>query len=570
MVYKLIKKKFDGFITPYNKITDNELLSKIRVINFLTFLTGILNALIFLIRFYHWSNGESSINITTLVVPLILVVVAFSIIGVNKTRFHYFVMHAVPFAALLTPWLGLKIYQTNSAADQILFNATYCSAVVILFAPLYYSNRQIIFYSITAYLNVYLFYGIILQYPITWLYTKYSFLLMLTILSLLWFRLRNESIQNFQESEENFQTVVELLPVGMVIIQNNRLQHVNDAMEQISGHSKSKLQNWSLKDVFNIINPDDLPFVKDKIQKIDTAEINGKISQHTIRIQTKQNGIKWVEVFSTHMLYQGEPASLVALVDFTALKKRELENLKLLKELTWANEELSDYAYVTSHNLKTPLRGIYNLADFLLKDYSEKLDAQGQKYLNLLMNRVKRMNNLVFDIAEYSQIGRIQERVRDINMNQLVANVVQSLDIPTNIKTEIQEELPTLSGERVKLFQLFYHLLDNASKFLDKPQGLIRICCADAGEYWQFSVADNGIGIEERFFEKIFELFQTLTPQSAQEESTGIGLSIVKRVVQLHKGQIWVESEVGKGSTFFFTIPKSIPLEPALNKHQSI
>lgn len=224
-------------------------------------------------------------------------------------------------------------------------------------------------------------------------------------------------------------------------------------------------------------------------------------------------------------------------------------------QLRSANQELNDFAYVVSHDLKAPLRGITSLSEWLLADYGEEFDEDGKKMVNLMISRVQRLHQLIDDILKYSRVGRAKVEKKDVNLNKVVSELVEVLNIPENIKVEIPNQLPTIKCDKTRIEQLFQNLISNAIKFIDKPEGLIKISCVDEGQYYKFSVADNGIGIESQHFEKIFQLFQKLT--SLQDsDSTGVGLALVKKIVELHDGKVWVESEVGVGSNFVFTIKK--------------
>ncbi|HEY89570.1 MAG TPA: PAS domain S-box protein [Thermoflexia bacterium] len=224
-------------------------------------------------------------------------------------------------------------------------------------------------------------------------------------------------------------------------------------------------------------------------------------------------------------------------------------------ELEAVNAELKDFAYVVSHDLKAPLRAITQLGSWIATDYAEALDADGRELVDLLIGRTRRMHGLIQGILQYSRIGRVVEKKRSVNLNQLVQETLEMLAPPASIQITVTNELPTVVGERARLRQVFQNLLDNALKFMDKPQGWVRIGCADAGDYWLFSVADNGPGIAAKYYAKIFQIFQTLVPRD-EFESTGIGLALVKKIVELNEGKVWVESTVGAGSTFYFTLPK--------------
>lgn len=220
-----------------------------------------------------------------------------------------------------------------------------------------------------------------------------------------------------------------------------------------------------------------------------------------------------------------------------------------------SNKELQDFAYVAAHDLKAPLRGIGTLADWIASDYGDRLDEPGRQQLDLLKRRVTRLADLINGILHYAEIGRMTHHREVVDLGKLVPETIALLDPPAHIQVVVRGELPAILSEKVRLEQVFHNLIDNAIKFMDKPQGCIEIGYTDQGRVWQFGVTDNGPGIEERYFEKIFQMFQTLAPRD-QRESTGIGLPIVKKIVELFGGRIWVESKPGVGSTFFFTLPK--------------
>jgi PAS domain S-box-containing protein len=223
-----------------------------------------------------------------------------------------------------------------------------------------------------------------------------------------------------------------------------------------------------------------------------------------------------------------------------------------LKEV---NQELADFAHVVSHDLKAPLRGISQLAGWLSEDYAPVLDAQGQQWLSLLIGRTRRMHNLIEGILQYSRIGRVKEKERDVDLNHLVEEVIALLAPPQHIQVSVVGELPKVVGEPARLAQVFQNLLSNAIKFMDKPQGKIEVGCVDEGTYHRFSVADNGPGMAAQYHDKIFQIFQTLAPRD-EMENTGIGLALVKKIVEAWGGRVWLESAEGQGSTFYFTLPK--------------
>jgi signal transduction histidine kinase len=233
---------------------------------------------------------------------------------------------------------------------------------------------------------------------------------------------------------------------------------------------------------------------------------------------------------------------------------------KLLKkqaeELEKVNKELRAFAYIVSHDLKAPLRAIGSLANWLAMDYGHKLEEEGREQIKLLIGRVKRMHELIDGILQYSRVGRIREQMSEVDLNELVQEVIDLIAPPKNVRIKVKNELPAIFCERVRMQQVFQNLLSNAIKFMDKPRGEIKIGCVEEDGYVEIHVADNGPGIEEKYFNKIFQIFQTLNPRD-EIESTGVGLTLVKKIVEMYGGKIWVESKVGQGSTFFFTMPKN-------------
>jgi len=228
---------------------------------------------------------------------------------------------------------------------------------------------------------------------------------------------------------------------------------------------------------------------------------------------------------------------------------------KLEVKVAERTKDLESFAYIVSHDLKAPLRGINQLAEWTSEDYSDILDKKGKENLRMLKERTIRANAMIQGILEYSRIGRIEEKTEKIDLNKLLEDVIDLLNPPKKIKITIENKLPEYTAEQTLLTQVFENLLGNAIKYMDKPKGTIKVSCKDEGSEWKFGVSDNGPGIKEKYFEKIFKMFQTLESKKTYE-STGIGLATVKKIINSYKGKIWVESKINKGTTFYFTLPK--------------
>ncbi|MHC4394199.1 MAG: sensor histidine kinase [Planctomycetota bacterium] len=236
-------------------------------------------------------------------------------------------------------------------------------------------------------------------------------------------------------------------------------------------------------------------------------------------------------------------------------KQAEQVQMQLLSDIEQANKELKNFAFTVSHDLKAPLRAIKALANWISTDYADKLNENGKEQIELLLTRVDQMNNLINGVLQYSRLGCAKEKPDPVDLNQVVSEVIDMVIPSDNITITIENRLPVVEFEETRIMQVFQNLLTNAVKYMDKPEGKITIDCVEEADFWKFSVADNGPGIKERYFEKIFQIFQTVSPHHGLE-SSGVGLAVVKKIVELYGGKIWVESQIGRGSTFFFTLPK--------------
>ena len=225
------------------------------------------------------------------------------------------------------------------------------------------------------------------------------------------------------------------------------------------------------------------------------------------------------------------------------------------KQLRAKNQELDQFAYVVSHDLKAPLRGISNLISWMEEDHDGDLTPDIREKLGLIKGRTERLENMINGILEYARIGKLRKGVEKINTIDML-NEIGELIVPDTVKLRINKELPDVWAERVYIEQVFSNLISNAVKHNRSEDPWIEVSGTERDTYYEFSVSDNGPGIEKAYFDKIFVIFQTLQERDAFE-STGVGLAIVKKIIDDHKGTIRVESELGKGTTFVFTWPKT-------------
>jgi len=238
-------------------------------------------------------------------------------------------------------------------------------------------------------------------------------------------------------------------------------------------------------------------------------------------------------------------------------KAQELEwtNKELLKTTTLLkkrNQELDRFAYVTSHDLKAPLRAIANLAAWLYEDLGGQISEENQEQLELMQSRVARMDGLIQGLLNYSRVGKTNTPIATVNVADMLQEILETIALPEEFEIVLPAQLPILKTKAILLRQVFANLIDNAIKYHPQQRGKITISAIEREYHYQFGVADDGLGIDPQYHDRIFTIFQTLQARD-KLESTGIGLSIVKKIVEGQGGKIWVESQLGEGATFYFT-----------------
>jgi PAS domain S-box-containing protein len=231
------------------------------------------------------------------------------------------------------------------------------------------------------------------------------------------------------------------------------------------------------------------------------------------------------------------------------------EKNNLLLKLEKSNEELKNFAHVVSHDLKSPLRSMSALISWIKQDNESIFDEETVENFESLLKKVDKMDHLINGILKYSSIDKINDSIKIINTHKIVEEIIQIIHVPKNITIQINTILPNIYADKFRIQQLFQNIISNAIKYNNKTRGEITIDFKEKINSYVFSIKDNGIGIEEKYFKKIFEVFETL--EIPDEDSTGIGLSIVKKIINMFNGKIWLESELGKGTTFYFELNKN-------------
>lgn len=231
---------------------------------------------------------------------------------------------------------------------------------------------------------------------------------------------------------------------------------------------------------------------------------------------------------------------------------------KRASELAESNAELERFAYVASHDLQEPLRMVTSFLQLLEKRYKDKLDNKAHEYINDAVDGAERMKRLILDLLEYSRVNSSKAEVEEVDVNDIVEDMKR---IYKNFLKETKgtintKKLPVVKGNKTQILQLFQNIIGNACKYKSDLPPVIDISFEEEKSFYKFGISDNGIGIDPKFFHKIFIIFQRLHNRD-EYSGTGIGLAICKKIIDKHGGKIWVTSTPGRGSTFYFTLPKS-------------
>ncbi|MBC8283908.1 MAG: PAS domain-containing protein [Nitrospinae bacterium] len=290
---------------------------------------------------------------------------------------------------------------------------------------------------------------------------------------------------------------------------------------------------------------------------INKTLVNGASYRISEDVFWKKDGSFFpVEYISSAVFERQEIVGVVVTFKDISLQKHLAEEKDiLLNDLQRMNDELRGFAHIVSHDLKEPLRGITYNAKWLVEDFGGKLGDEGEKMVGLLIQNTQRMHNLINGILEFAELGRTESKPIVLHSGAVAETVIKYLTREPGIKIKVEEPMPKLAYHNIQLEQIFQNLIGNAIRHLGKPEGEIVVSCSDESDFWCFKVWDNGKGIENRHFERIFAMFQSLD-RNNNPESTGIGLTLVKKIVEQNGGRVWVESEVGKYSCFKFTVPK--------------
>jgi signal transduction histidine kinase len=334
-------------------------------------------------------------------------------------------------------------------------------------------------------------------------------------------------VRDLAASNEHFQSLFNSTFEGVLIHEAGAIAQVNDALVRILGGSDALA-----------------------IARADDAAATAPIELQLVRAD---GGAIAVEIRGKPFRYGKRMQRLVTVEDVTEREQRAAELERANAALARSNLDLQRFAYVASHDLQTPMRGIASFVDLLRSTYGDGLDAQANDWLARIGRSIEHLQTLIRDLLEYSRLDAEPRAFETVAMRDVLDRAIGLLD--TANVTITAGELPEVQGDRSQLVQLLLNLVGNALKYRGEAAPQVRITAQDRGDDWQLEVRDNGIGIAAKHHQQVFEVFKRLHDQK-EYPGTGIGLAICRRVVDRHGGTIWVESKPGAGSSFFFTIAK--------------
>jgi two-component system sensor kinase FixL len=368
-----------------------------------------------------------------------------------------------------------------------------------------------------------------------------------------------------QEANKVFlQTLIDNLLDGLITIDpDGVVLRVNSAAERMFGYPADEIVGNNV----NMLIPETNPARHDgdlekfcATGKPDSIGVGGR--EVTAR---RKNGATFpMELGVSQMWTDGKRVFTVLLRDISARKALEREKQQFIGDLARSNQELDDFAYIASHDLKEPLRGVANNAIFLREDYEGRLDERGLKRLNRMVLLCQRMERLVDDLLYFSRLGRQKLAVQPANLNEIIKDIELLLEATlheANAQIVVPRRLPTIVCDLPRITEVFRNLITNAVKYNKREHKLVEVGYADAADITPgasretvFYIRDNGMGIPKEFHREIFRIFKRLNEEDDSQRGTGVGLTFVQKIIERHNGRIWLESEVGAGTTFYFTI----------------
>ncbi len=362
--------------------------------------------------------------------------------------------------------------------------------------------------------------------------------------------------KELRESELKYRTLFNSSPDSTILIGiNGNLMDVNSAAQEVTGLSKEDLIGKNFTEL-NLLLDEEMSLHIEKVSQVLTGK---SLKPYESRFIDRNGKVRYAETYLKALKKDDEIFAFNVIAhDITERKKAEEKLKEIIDELERSNYELQQFAYITSHDLQEPLRTIASFTQLLERRYKNKLDDDADEFIDYIVEASIRMKQMILDLLEYSRLTRVEKRCQPLKIEDMLLDIFDNLNflIRENNAQITYGALPIVFADEGQLFRVFQNLIENAIKFKkenEDPKIHISAYFDQKNKEHVFSVSDNGIGIEDQYFNRIFSLFQRLHTKE-EYEGTGIGLSISKRIIESHGGRMWVESEYGAGSTFYFTL----------------
>ncbi len=354
-----------------------------------------------------------------------------------------------------------------------------------------------------------------------------------------------------REAEEKYRTLVEYANDAIVILQRGETVYCNPAFVTLLGYAVEETMTWHAIDLFVLEDRERVAAFERQRSDAEAAP-----EQYEMGLMTRDGQQVTVEAKPRVIQYLGEPATMMVMRDVTERKQAEATLAQHARDLARSNADLEQFAYVASHDLQEPLRKITSFTELLAKHLSSRLDDDAETFMGFITDGATRMQGLIRDLLAYSRVGKSGTTFEPTDVTAILQETLSTMELSLQEQhAEVTyDPLPTVMGKPTLIRQLFQNLVSNALKFHGPKSLHVHVSAELQDEQWLFAVRDNGIGIEPQYAERIFVIFQRLHSR-VEYPGTGIGLAICQKIVEHHGGRIWVESELGQGTTFYYTLP---------------